>query len=135
MEEVVRLAGYLLWSIAHLACLGLMLLCAAGLGNVLLRKYRFDNLAERLTFTIALGLGLCSILLFFLALLGFLYQSLIWVLTLSGALAVALKYAHKTRTALPSGWWKHLPSIFRQPEVYTVRNGVVTLLSFLAIAY
>jgi hypothetical protein len=112
-----------------------MLLCATGLGGLFLRRCPFDGFVERLTFTIALGLGLCSILLFFLALLGILYQSLIWVLTLSGAIAVVLRHVYKTRVAFNAGQWNRAASRYRQLKFYSRRNGVVAFLSFLALAY
>src|SRR5256885_5103516 len=79
------MVDYLRWAIIHLGALGLMLLCAASLGNLFLRKHRFQNLAERLVFITALGLGLCAVVLFILGLLGILYQSVIRVLTVAGA--------------------------------------------------
>lgn len=129
------IADYIVWTISHLGAWGLMLLCAAGLGGLFLRRHPFDSFIERLSFSIALGLGLCSILLFFLALLGILYQPLIWVLTLCGALAVVLKPIYKARLALNVGQWKRVLNRYRGREFYAPRNGVVALLSLLAFVY
>src|SRR2546426_12327696 len=92
--------NYLPWAIAHLGALALMLLCSAGLGNLLLRRCRFDNLIERIVFTTALGLGLCALLLFLLGTLGLLYQSVIWVLTVAGAMATGFNVFYANRGSL-----------------------------------
>src|SRR3989475_12907885 len=86
-----KMIDYLPWGIAHLGALGLMLLCAAGLGDLLLRKLRFHSLVERFVFTTALGFGLCALMLFLLGLLGILYQSVILILTVAGAVATVFK--------------------------------------------
>src|SRR2546425_11452470 len=97
--------NYLPWAIAHLGALALMLLCSAGLGNLLLRRCRFDNLIERIVFTTALGLGLCALLLFLLGTLGLLYQSVIWVLTVAGAMGTPFNdfYPNRGRAGLWEG--------------------------------
>ncbi len=61
-----------------------MLLAAAGVGDVLLHKYRFHSLIERLVFTVALGFGLYASLLFVMGLFGLLYRPIIWGLTIVG---------------------------------------------------
>ena len=125
---------YLLWTIIHLGALGLMLLCAAGLGNLFLRKHRFHNLVERLVFITALGMGLCALVLFILGLLGLLYQSVIWVLTVAGALATVLSVLYSNRRSLGIRSLKKLLSVRGLKNFYTLRNAVVALLILLAIS-
>ena len=125
---------YLLWTIIHLGALGLMLLCAAGLGNLFLRKHPFHNLVERLVFITALGMGLCALVLFILGLLGLLYQSVIWVLTVAGALATVLGVLYSNRRSLGIRSLKKLLSVRGRKDLYTLRNAVVALLILLAIS-
>jgi len=126
---------YLIWAVAHLGSLALMLLCAAGIGNLFLRRIRFQNSVERLVFTIAIGLGLCALLLFFLGAIGILYQSVIWVLTVSGAVATVLNFSYSKRRSLGMGQWKQVLSLQQWKHLYGLRNAVIALLTFLAGGY
>ncbi|MEK6282009.1 MAG: hypothetical protein AABN95_16770 [Acidobacteriota bacterium] len=114
----MRIIDYILWAITHLGTWGLMLLVSWGVGDLFLRKLKFQGLTERLVFTVGLGLGLCSLALFIMGLIGILYPTVLLVLTVSGALATVLHlfYSHKRylRGApaqlgehWSSGRWKH----------------------------
>ena len=131
----MKMAEYLPWAIAHLGALALMLLCAAGLGNLFLRKCRFHNLVERSVFTLAIGLGLCSLVLFLLGILGILYQSVIWVLTVSGALATISNFLYSRRRSLGIQQLKQIFHIPRWKKLHSLRNAVIALLVILAAAY
>src|SRR5437667_5864233 len=56
-NQSMRFVEYIKWTVTHLGAWLLMLLCAAGMGNLFLRKCRFRTLTERLVFTVAAGLG------------------------------------------------------------------------------
>ncbi|HVS80583.1 MAG TPA: glycosyltransferase family 39 protein [Pyrinomonadaceae bacterium] len=131
----MEMINYLVWAIAHLGAWALMLLCAAGLGNLFLRKYRFQNLAERLVFTTAIGLGLCALVLFILGLLGMLYQSVIWVLTVSGAVATVSNFLYLHKRWLGIRQWKQFLSIQRWKHLYSLRNAVIASLILIAAGY
>ena len=77
--------GYLASLTAHLGLLALMLLAALGLGDLALRKQRFDSVLERVVFTVALGLGFWALMLFALGVDGLLYRVPIAMLTALGA--------------------------------------------------
>src|SRR5256885_10649811 len=118
------MVDYLRWAIIHLGALGLMLLCAAGLGSLFLRKHRFQNLLERSVFTITLGLGLSALLLFILGLLGILYQSIIRVLTVAGVVATVLSILYSNRRSLGIRRLKQLLSVRDRKDLFTLRNAV-----------
>ena len=121
------------WAIIHLAALALMLLCAASVGHLFLRRCPFESLVERLVFTLALGLGLCALLLFILGLLGILYRSLIWVLTVAGAMALVLNFINSTRRSLGISQWKRTLTLRNGKDLFSLRNAVIVLLTFLAV--
>jgi len=125
---------YLPWAIAHLGALALMLLCAAGLGNLFLRKCPFHNSVERFVFTAALGLGLCALVLFILGLFGILYQSIIWVLTVEGTLATVLNFLYSRRRSLGIRQWKQILSIQQWKHLYNLRNAGIALLIIMAVS-
>lgn len=127
------MTDYLPWAITHLGALGLMLLCAAGLGNLFLRKHRFQNLAERLVFITVLGLGLCALVLFILGLLGLLYRYFIQALTGAGALATVLSVLYSHRQSLGIRSLKKLLNVRGRKDLYTLRNAVIALLILLAV--
>lgn len=140
----MQLAGYLTWSFAHLSCLLLMLLCAFGSGNVLLKRWRFDSLAERLVFTTALGLGLCATVLFVVGLFGLIYRPVIWGLTVTGAIITCLCswYSNKSQSSN-----RHIPEPSHEPSeskdkekarsarFFTKRRVVIGLLLILTLCY
>jgi dolichyl-phosphate-mannose-protein mannosyltransferase len=140
--EVIEYSG---WAIVHLGALGLMLLCAAGMGNLFLRKCRFQNLAERIVFTTAAGLGLCAIVLFVLGLLRMLYQPVIQVLTTAGAIATVLSFLysykrsrsnkHSVEHSLGVHEHKQNLSNWHRKDFYTRRRVVTGLLMLLAVGY
>lgn len=126
---------YLVWAIVHLGAWVLMLLCAAGMGSLFLHNNRFQNLAERIVFTTAIGLGLCALVLFILGLLGILYQSVIWILTVLGAMATVLSFLYSNRRSLGMRHWKQVLSIQQWKRHCSLRNSVIALLIFLAAGY
>src|SRR5438034_11329346 len=81
------------WVAIHLFTLGLMVLAAAGVGRLLLRRFTFASISERLVFTIATGMGAWALLIFALGLLHLLYKEILWGLTLIGALGALLQFA------------------------------------------
>src|SRR5215470_4061851 len=85
LTSFASLYKYVAWSVTHLGLWSLMLLSAFGAGAVFLRKLQFHNPAERLVFTIALGMGLWALALFVLGLCGALYGGVIWGLTIAAA--------------------------------------------------
>lgn len=129
------MVNYLPWSIAHLGALALMLLCAAGLGDLLLRKLRFHSLVERFVFTTALGLGLCALMLFLLGLLGILYQSFILILTWAGAMATVFRVVSANWHSLGIPQVKRILGSLRQKNLYNLRNIVTVLIILLVICY
>ncbi|MEK6288858.1 MAG: hypothetical protein AABO57_24330 [Acidobacteriota bacterium] len=124
-----------LWAIVHLGAWALMLLCAWGIGNLFLGKYRFQNLAERLVFTIAAGLGLCANVLFIIGLFGMLYRSVIWGLTLSGAMATVWNFSYSNKQWLAIEQWKRLLNVWKSKHLWSLRNAAMALLIFLALGY
>src|SRR5262249_60856447 len=87
LASIASLYKYIAWGFSHLCFWSLMLLSSFGAGGVFLRKCQFHSLAERLVFTIALGMGLWALALFVLGLCGALYGGVIWGLTIAGAAA------------------------------------------------
>ena len=61
--------------------------CTDGFGNVLVRLCQLEPLYfNNRLFTITLGTGLCSIIIFFLGILGLLYSSIIWLILVAFAI-------------------------------------------------
>lgn len=73
---------YFLEILSHFLFLLLILLCAGGAGYWFLRRHQLHSAIEKLVFSIGLGLGLCGLFLFCLALVGLLYKQLIVILTI-----------------------------------------------------
>jgi hypothetical protein len=101
-----------------------MLLASAGAGLVFLRKTQFHSFVERTVFTLALGLGLWSLALFFLGLAGALYPGVVLGLTIAGAAGTVLYLvrAYKNNGLPP------LPSAkdFRKPyQVLAISLGML----------
>ena len=92
------MAELFVWIATHLGALALMVLAATGLGQLLLRRHKFDSSVEQLVFTIALGLGTAASVIFGLGLAGLLYRKVLVALTIATALpgAVYLIRQHKT---------------------------------------
>lgn len=136
---------YPVWAIVHLAALGLMLLCAAGMGNLFLRKFRFQSRTERFVFTTATGLGLCAIVLFLIGLLRMLYPAVIWTLTAAGAIATVLGFAYsymrpgsnkRSRNhSLEKAEDEQSPNDSHRKRFYAWRRVVTSLLILLALVY
>jgi len=77
-----------------------MLLSAYGAGNVFLRKCHFITFAERLAFTLALGMGLVALALFVLGLCGAFYAGVIWGLTIAAAVATVVYLYRQARLSV-----------------------------------
>jgi len=58
LASFATLYKYIAWGVSHLGLWSLMLLSAFGAGGVFLRRFQFHSPAERLVFTLALGMGL-----------------------------------------------------------------------------
>lgn len=86
-------------------------------------------------FTMAVGLGLCALVLFILGLLGMLYQSVIRVLTVSGAVSTALTFLYSNRRSPGIRQCKQILSIQQWKHLYSLRNAVIAFLIFLAVGY
>ncbi|MEW6207229.1 MAG: hypothetical protein AB1631_02610 [Acidobacteriota bacterium] len=116
---------YLLWAIVHFGAWSLILLTAIGVGHLFLRRLEFDSFVERMVFTLAVGLGMCSLPIFALGLAGLLYWQAIFALTLASAIAVAA-------WLLRSGKLPALPSLKNH---HTLRGAVILLLAITGIVY
>jgi len=105
-----------------------MLSAAYAVGSLSLGKIRFYSRTEKTIFSIALGMGLCAMLLFVLGLLGALYRPLILALTFSGALLTLFMILRDSRLkpeALPALW-----KTIRAPG-----RRLVILLGVVSLAY
>lgn len=141
----MEIIEYAIWAIVHLGALGLMLLCAGGMGNLFLRKFHFQSRTERWVFTTATGLGLCAIVLFLIGLLRMLYPAVIWTLTGAGAIATVLGFAYsymrpgsnkRSRNhALENPEGEQGTNDSHRKHVYTWRRVVTSVLILLALAY
>ncbi|MBI3649485.1 MAG: glycosyltransferase family 39 protein [Acidobacteria bacterium] len=85
--------AFILWIMAHLSAWAVILLAAVGAGNLLLRRYDFNSLEERLAFTLATGLGLWALVFFILGLVGLLYREVIITLTVFGVIVCLIQFA------------------------------------------
>jgi dolichyl-phosphate-mannose-protein mannosyltransferase len=122
------MSEYLVWAVVHLGSWLLMLLASAGAGHLFLRKYQFDSRVERLVFTLALGLGLTSLLIFGLGIIGLLYREILLGLTLAGALGTVV---HLLRL-------RRIGPVIRRPlwgERYSVRGVAIVFLTAVGLAY
>jgi hypothetical protein len=133
----MSIIDYTLWAITHLGAWGLMLLASWGFGDLFLRKLKFQSLIERLVFTVGLGLGLCSLALFIVGLIGILYQTVILVLTVSGALATVLhlSYSHKRHLQGASAQLKEYWHSGHWKRYYTPLNVAWLSLIVIALCY
>ncbi|MFY9553386.1 MAG: glycosyltransferase family 39 protein [Blastocatellia bacterium] len=106
------MSEYILWAVTHLGLWSLMLLSAAGLGHLFLRKYQFDSLAERFVFTLSLGLGLSALLIFLLGIAGLFYSAIFLALTTAGALLTVVVWfrSHKGRLFVGLSKWRDYDS-------------------------
>lgn len=139
------IVDYLIWGMAHLFSLALMLICALGMGNLFLRKLRFQSRTERWVFTTAAGLGLCAIVLFLIGLLRLLYQPVIWTLTVAGAIGTVLSFSYAyARSGSNKRSRNHSnedpegeisPSVSHRKLFTTLRRVVTSLLILLVLVY
>lgn len=114
------------WLGLRLGALGLILICAGGLGHVLLRRYQFSSLVERLVFTLALGLGVSALLIFVLGLAGLLYPKLLLFLTAAGALlTLAQLIRRKPWRLINFSNWNNLSTLERCVVAVLVLAGCV----------
>jgi hypothetical protein len=119
---------YIVWFSVHLGLWGLMLLAAASLGHLFLRKYEFDSRVERSVFTLSLGLGLSALLIFTLGIVGLIYKELLFGLTIAGAsIGIAGWVRSRKRWRLVSlpQWRKHL----------SLRGALLLLLGLTGLGY
>src|SRR5262245_9180675 len=100
LAKFATLYNYLAWGVSHLGLWLLMLLSAYGAGNVFLRKCHFITFAERLAFTLGLGMGLVALALFVLGLCGALYAGVIWGLTIAAAVGTVLYLFRQARLSV-----------------------------------
>jgi hypothetical protein len=119
---------YIVWIAVHLGVLWLMLLAAAGLGHAFLRKHEFDSLSERLVFTLAVGLGLASLLIFALGLVGLLYPSVLLALTILGDLGTIAYLIHLYKS-------RRLPKLPSWRQYYSLRGAANIFLVTAGLAY
>lgn len=119
---------YISWAITHLGAWCLILLAAYAIGRTLLHRFQFDSLAERVAFTLVLGLGACALMLFALGLVGLLYVGVVVSLTVIGALAALIQLA---------GSWRKAPRLnLRRPsEYFSLRGAALILLIGLLFGY
>jgi len=101
---------YIVWAVVHLAALILLLVAAAGAGHIFLRKLSFHSRLEQGIFTIVFGLGLWSLALFLLGLVGLLYREVIVALTTLIAIASLWHFlrSHKAGGLPDFRQWKNL---------------------------
>jgi len=119
---------YISWAITHLGAWCLILFAAYAVGQRLLRRYQFDSLAERVAFTLGLGLGSCALLLFALGLVGLLYEGVILGLTLVAALGAIIQLAGSLRKAPRL-------NLQRLREYYSLPSAAVVILIGLLFGY
>ncbi|MEN3331096.1 MAG: hypothetical protein V7641_461 [Blastocatellia bacterium] len=117
---------YISWAVTHLGAWSLILLAAYGVGRMLLRRLPFDSLAERMAFTLVLGLGTWALLLFALGLVGLLYEGVMLGLTVAGALYALAQLAGLRRNVSRLNWQ-------RWREVYSLRG--VALVSLIGLLF
>jgi hypothetical protein len=84
---------YVWWAVIHIGLWFLMLAAAAGVGRLLLRRFEFDSISERLVFTLTLGLGACAWIFFVIGAVGLMSQKVIVGFTVAMALFFVLKTA------------------------------------------
>jgi hypothetical protein len=95
-----------------------MLAVATALGSRLTRHLAYQSLLERLTFSAGLGLGLFSLLVLALGLVGLLYGWIFWVLLASGGLALWREFVdlggalRRATWPRPRGAWHLFLSFF-----------------------
>src|SRR5262245_44834249 len=135
LASYATLYKYIAWSVSHLGLWSLMLLSSFGAGAVFLRKCQFHSLAERMAFTLALGMGLWALALFVLGLSGALYVGAIWGLTIAAAAATIVYLIHKGRTEWRG--WSSLQSLLPQSrkEYLRPRRLLFFAMAALALAY
>jgi hypothetical protein len=123
---------YIFWLLVNLGLFGSILLAALGAGHLFLRRMTFHSFAERLVFTMAIGLGTWAVVLFCLGLAGLLYKKFIFALTVTTAAAfvVHLYKANKYRFSNLS--LKGFPTLENYKEP---RKLVAVFLALLVFGY
>src|SRR2546428_6403163 len=86
---------YIAWALIHFSLWALILLAAAGLGCVLLRRHKFDSSIERVVFTLALGLGISAVIIFLLGLARLMYSGVFIAITIPWALFTLVRLARE----------------------------------------
>jgi len=90
---------YVAWAIVHLGLWGLILLAAAGIGRLLLRRHIFDSTVEQVVFTLALGLGTSAVIIFLLGLTRLMYSGVFIGLTIPWALYTLVSLAREFKVS------------------------------------
>ncbi|MCI0445512.1 hypothetical protein L0152_20150 [bacterium] len=126
---MLQVANYILEILSHLFSLSLILLTAGTAGYFCLRNSQFHSTIEKLVFSVALGLGLCALFLFLLALMGLLHKVLILVLTFvcsAGAIIYVLRSVFLTQ------WIRNYKPHFKDliVVVATFHFGLLLLVTF-----
>ncbi|HKQ73206.1 MAG TPA: hypothetical protein VJ810_05720 [Blastocatellia bacterium] len=120
----MTMCAYLRWALSHLFVWAVMMLAAGGLGAAALRRYRFHSRLERMVFSLALGLGLCSTIIFCLGLAGLIYRQVIWPITLIAALGTLVALAKRGRAIR---WSLRLPA--QKPDLRLIALSGLALIT------
>ncbi len=86
-----------------------MMLTAARLGDLFLRRFNFHSRLERMIYTITLGLGIAGFILFLLGLVGFLYREVIVVATITGFIFAIVSFLR-----LHQGRWRERLQVWKK---------------------
>jgi hypothetical protein len=119
---------YIAWTVVHLGLWGLMLVSAAGIGRVLLRRHSFASAVERVVFTIALGLGSVALIVFLLGLLGLMYRWLLVGLTIPWALLTVMNMTRELKVSA-------LPDLLKRQTAHPSRAVAMTLALLVGTGY
>ena len=112
-----------LFALFHYTAISVLVLLSYLFGRRLLLRFTFDSTWESAAFSITLGLGVISHLVFFCGVLGWLYTSFLWAVVLIGSLG-----CFRVWVAWPSklsACWERLKA---------VKKSRITLTAFLVLA-
>jgi len=119
---------YVVWAVIHLGLWGLLLLSAAGIGELLLRRHTFDSTVERVVFTTALGLGSSAVIIFLLGLAGLMYRGVLIGFTIPSALFALVRLSRGIK-ALP------VRDLLSRLNTHPLRAVIVLTLFLGAVGY
>jgi hypothetical protein len=83
------------WTLVRLGLWGGILLAAAGIGHVLLRRNTFASTIEQAVFTLALGLGTSGVIIFLLGLAGLMYTGVFIAITIPWTIVAVVSLARE----------------------------------------